>query len=387
MEHPQGEPRISWFGEKRLVRLMLLAALLTLGVIHFESVVNGIIFLWQIAQPLVMGVIMAYILEIVVKLLEGWYFPHFQKKWVHASRRWVCILLAMVLAFSLVVLVVQMVIPGLMDAFTLLAREVPRYYTELKNWALDQASAFPALEESIQNLELDWENIQQRIINYAMKGLGGILSSTVTVISVVAGSVINFFLSVIFALFLLLGKNRLRTQYERLLTAFLPARRRDKLHHITAIAHKAFSGFIIGQSTNGLILGAATWLGMLIFQMPYALIVGVLSGVTALIPIIGGYIGAILGAFLVFTVNPVQAIWFLIFIIILQQISGNLVYPRLLGSSVGLPGMWVLAAVTIGGGLGGIGGMLLGVPLLATAYTLLRDEVRDRNQAAKPAKE
>lgn len=378
MADKENESRLSWFGEKRPVRLLLLAALLTLGVIHFESLVRFILFLWQIAQPLVLGAAMAYILEIVVKRLERLYFPRAQNSLLLASRRWVCIVLAAVLVAAFLTLVVVMVIPGLMDAFTVLAREVPQYFEQARRWILENGDSFPSLAETVGEMELDWQSIQDRVVSYAMNGLGGLLSSTVTVIGAVTGSLVNFFMSLIFALFLLAGKDRLRGQYDRLMAAFVKPRRVEKLNRFLSVAHRAFSGFIVGQSLNGLILGTATWLGMLLFGMPYALIVGVLSGTTALVPIIGGYIGAIIGAFLVFTISPVQAFWFLVFIIVLQQIQGNLIYPRLVGSSIGLPGIWVLAAVTIGGGIGGIGGMLAGVPIAATGYTLLQERVREK---------
>ena len=177
---------------------------------------------------------------------------------------------------------------------------------------------------------------------------------------------------------LLTGKKRLHAQYVRIM-ALIP--RQDlaaRFHHVMTVAHRAFSGFIMGQTLDALLLGVFTTLGMVAFGMPYAMIVGVLSGTTALIPIVGGYIGAIVGAFLVFTVSPMQALWFLLFIIVLQQVFGNLVYPRLVGSSIGLPGMWVLAAVTVGGGLGGVGGMLLGVPVMATIYALAREKVQEK---------
>lgn len=378
MVEKESRPRLGWFGEKGPVRLLLLAALLTLGVLHFDALVRGALFLWQIAQPLVLGGVMAYILEIVVKRLERLYFPGSQRRWAQGSRRFVCIVLALVLVLSFLTLIILMVIPGLADAFTVLAREAPRYLDQAKAWILERGDLFPSLAEAVQDIELDWESIQERVAAYALNGLGGLLSSTVTVIGAVTGGMMNFFLSAIFAFFLLAGKERLLLQYDRVLRACMPPRPRETVRHVLSVANKAFSGFIMGQSLNGLILGGATWLCMLAFQMPYALIVGVLSGATALVPIIGGYIGALIGAFLVFTVSPVQAFWFLVMIIVLQQISGNLIYPRLVGSSIGLPGLWVLAAVALGGGLGGIGGMLLGVPLAATAYTLARERVQAR---------
>ena len=379
MENKKGF-HLEWFGEKRVVRLLLLAALLALGVIHFESLFMGALFLWQVAQPLVLGCILAYMLEVVVKRLEKIYFPKARNPLLQKSRRPVCIMGATVLVLSMIVLVISMVIPGLGDAFALLAQEVPKYLEQLKGWILEHEDLFPSLAESAQGWQVDWEGIGKQIVTYAFSGLGGLLTSTVSVIGAVTGTVINFFMSVIFAFFLLAGKERLLRQFRRSVRAMLPAERAKRLGHVLSVTHKSFSGFIVGQSLCALILGVATWLGMMIFGMPYALIVGVLSGVTALVPIIGGYIGAILGAFLVFTQSPVMALWFLLFIIVLQQIQGNVIYPRLVSSSIGLPGIWVLAAVSIGGGLGGIGGMLLGVPIAAALYILSREKVANKEK-------
>ena len=374
-----------WAGEKRIVRLMLLAAALTLGVIHIEWLVQSIFILWQIARPLISGAVLAYILEIVIKRLEKLYFPHSKREFVRRTRRWVCILLAAALIFSLAALIVMTVIPGLTEAFTVIAREMPVYFEQAKEWMLENSKSVPVLEEAVKGIELDWQSVQQRVVDFALNGVGGrtILSSTVTVISAVTSHVANFFISVIFSIFLLYSKEKLRAQRDRLMRILLRPDRNEKFKHVLQVAHRCFSGFIVGQSLNGLILGLGTWVGMVIFRMPYALIVGVLSGTSALIPIIGGYIGALLGTFLVFTAEPGMAIWFLLFIVVLQTVSGNLVYPRLVGSSVGLPGLWVLAAVTVGGGIGGIGGMLIGVPLAGSAYALIQEWALKKEEAAK----
>ena len=387
MSDRESKPKIAWFGERKIVRLMLLAALLTLGVIHFHWLVQGVLFLWHIARPLLVGGAIAYVLEIIIKRLERLYFPRSQKKWVKKSRRWFCILAAAALICFFVALVMVTILPGLTEAFTVLAREFPVYFDAAKKWALERTESFPTIQEKIQNLEFDWQSVQERLLNFAANGLSGLLSSTVTVISAVGTRVFNFVISAIFAVFLLAGKEKLFRQYSRLMAAVCPPEKNEKIQHVFQTAHKAFSGFIVGQSLNGLILGLATWLGMLLFRMPYALMVGVLSGTMALIPIIGGYIGALLGTFLVFTASPGQALWFLLFIVVLQQISGNLIYPRLVGTSVGLPSLWVLAAVTVGGGLGGIGGMLAGVPLAATLYVLMQEWLRRKERKAVEAGE
>ncbi len=380
-EHPLSK----WFGERKIVRLMLLAALLALAVMHVEFILDTVLRLWQVASPLMLGAILAYILEIIIKRFEKIFFPKSRKPWMCRARRPICILLATVLVVFLAVLMVSIIIPGLTDAFTVLAREFPNYFLDVKAWVLETFKDVPTVTDYVKDLELDWNIIQDRVVQWGIRGIGdnSLLTNTVTVISAVTGSVANFMISAIFAIFLLGGKQKLQSQCDNLIRVSISERNNNKLQRVLKTANRCFSGFIVGQSINGLILGVLTWLGMRIFGMPYALMVGVLSGTTSLIPIIGGYIGAALGTFLVFTAAPGLALWFLLFIVTLQTLQGNILYPRLVGDSVGLPSLWVLAAVSVGGGLGGVGGMLVAVPLTATVYILVREWVQKKKEAAK----
>lgn len=382
----QEHPLMKWFGERRIVRLMLLAALLALGVIHVELIISTVALLWRVASPLILGAVIAYILEIIIKRLEKIMVPHTKNRWLNKSRRGICILLAFVLLMSFLVLMIYTVIPGLVDAFTLLSQELPNYFADAKEWVMNAFREVPQVTAYLNDLNLEWDSIQERIANWALNGVidGKLLSSTVTMIGAVTGGIANFFISCIFAVFLLAGKQALTRHFHSVLNAAASKRVNTLVQHVLTTANRCFSGFIVGQSLNGLILGILTWLGMRIFRMPYALMVGVLSGTTSLVPIIGGYIGAVLGAFLVFTASPSMALWFLVFIVVLQTVQGNLLYPRLVGNSVGLPGLWVLAAVSVGGGLGGIGGMVVAVPITATLYALLRDWVKKKEKEGLP---
>ena len=380
-EHPLSK----WFGERKIVRLMLLAALLALAVIHIEFIINTAVMLWRVSSPLILGAIIAYILEIMIKRIERIFLPNSKNKWVRKIRRPVCILVATVLVLFLAVLLVSTIIPGLTDAFTVLGREFPNYFIQAKGWVMENFSDVPSITDYVKDLELDWKFIQDRVANWAISGIAdnSLLSSTVTVISAVTGSIANFLISMIFAIFLLAGKQKLQSQYHNVMFAAVTENNNSKLQHVLETANRCFSGFIVGQTTNALILGVLTWLGMRIFRMPYALMVAVLSGTTSLIPIIGGYIGAALGTFLVFTAAPNLALWFMLFIVALQNLQGNILYPRLVGNSVGLPSLWVLAAVSVGGGLGGVGGMILAVPITATLYTLVHEWVQKKKALAK----
>ena len=376
-----------WFGERKAVRLMLLAALLALAVIHSRELLGGLLLVVHAAKPLLVGGAVAYILEIYVSRLNRVLFPNTKKVWLARGRRSLAIALSFIILVSFLVLVIYVVLPGLAEAVTVLARELPRYFQDAKNWALETFKDVPAIVEYIEPIQLDWKKISDRVIQFATGGTGSgvLISSTVTVVSTVTGEIAEFFISLIFAVFLLAGKAKLHRQFVRLARALLPERKRNLLHLILSTGHRCFSGFTVGQMLFGLISGVSTWFFMFIFRMPYAIMVGVICGTFILIPIIGGYIGAAVGVFLVFTASPSMAVWFLLMIILLQTLEGNLIYPRLLGSSVGMPALWVLAAVSLGGGLGGIIGMLISVPLGATAYALLKKWVEKKEaESAQP---
>lgn len=384
----QSHALTKWFGEKKTVRLMLLAALLTLGVIHFQWLLAGALFLWKVASPLLWGLVLAYILEIVISRLEAILFPGTKKKWLAGSRRWIAILIAAAVLASILSFILFTVLPGLADAVTLLARELPVYFAQFKQWAMEAFRSVPAITEPLSALEFDWPSIQQRLVDWAVQGMGSrsLLSSTVTVISTVTGRLTDILIALIFAVFLLGSKTRLTRQANRLLRVSLSEKNEARVRAVLAAANRCFSGYIIGQTLNGLILGALTWLGMRLFRMPYALTVAVLIGTASLIPILGGYIGAALGTFLVFTAAPEMALWFLLFIAALQTVTGNTLYPRLMGSSVGMPSIWVLASITLGGGLGGILGMLAAVPVTATLYAIVRQWVRRAEKEKEAAR-
>lgn len=366
---------LHWFGETRLVRPILLAALLALIVVYFERacfIFNAFLI---IVKPLVFGAAIAYVLNIVIKGLEKIIFPNTKLKWLKRSRRGICLALSMLLSFALLFLLVRMILPGLNEAFTLIMQEAPAYLEEVKAWARTQEQLSPTVKEQIENFAIDWPRVIEGLTAWASGGVGGFLSSTVSIIGSVSSGIFDLFMSVIFALFLLIGRDQLKYRRDRALRACFQKDNVRKINHVMATANRCFSGYITGQCVVAMILGALCALGMLVLGMPYATVVGAISCVTSFIPIIGGYIGAIVGAFLVFTVSAQQALIFLIFIIILQQLTGNILYPKLVGTSIGLPSVWVLAAVIIGGGIAGIWGMVIGVPLTATVYQLINERI------------
>ncbi|MEG2930624.1 MAG: AI-2E family transporter, partial [Ruthenibacterium sp.] len=245
-------------------------------------------------------------------------------------------------------------------------------------WNVKNVKAFPDLNVWLTGLKIDWANIGKELISYVSNGATSLLSGTVQVVSGIVGGVTNAVISFIFALYILLSKESLKAQLTATCRAAFSSKMCEKIFFVAHLTKQSFSKYVTGQCTEACILGTLCWLGMTLLHFPYAPMVGALMGMMALIPMVGAFIGLAVGAFMIMMVNPVQAIWFIVFVLLLQQFEGNVVYPRVVGGSVGLPALWVLAAVTVGGGLWGIVGMLFAVPLCSVLYALVRLAVRER---------
>ena len=228
-------------------------------------------------------------------------------------------------------------------------------------------------------MEVKWDEILENILYFLKSGAGNMLNSTFNVAGSIISGIINVVIALVFALYILSQKERLSSQGRRIISAYLPVRAGDRILEICSLLYRNFSSFIAGQCLEAVILGTMFVIFMSIFHMPYALVVGVLIAVTALIPIVGAFIGCAVGAFLILINNPLQAFWFVVLFFVLQQIEGNLIYPKVVGNSIGLPSIWVLMAVSIGSSLFGVIGILLFIPLMSTCYALLRESVNRRN--------
>lgn len=341
---------------------------------------RGIALIGQIlgaATPILLGFVAAYIINILMSFYERHYFTKWSgKEIVQKTRRVSCMILAIVTLVGIVSLIVRLVIPELVSCVRFLIAEIPPTMEKV----LSNKFVVEVLPATLLSklATVDWRNSISTIIQVVTSGLGSTVSTIYSAVSSVFSWMITFFISVIFAIYLLLGKEKLMAQGNRLMDTYLPSKWVKKIRYLLTVMNDSFHRFIVGQCTEAVILGALCILGMLILQIPYAPMVGTLIGFTALIPVVGAFIGAGVGAIMIFTVSPVQALVFLIFILVIQQIEGNLIYPKVVGNSIGLPAIWVLATVTIGGSLTGISGMLIGVPVAAAVYRLIKEDVLRR---------
>lgn len=303
----------------------------------------------------------------------------------NALRRPVCLLVSIVIIFAILVAVVSLVLPEIGKTVMLLVDGVPEWFEKAKAWCIEYAEEYPFIYETITELNIDWESTAKNLLGFIGTGTLGFVGNTFAGVIGAFGGLIDFVIALIFAIYVLLSKETLSGQIKKGMHAFLPERIRNGILHVATTAHGIFCAFVTGQCIEAVILGSLCAIGMLIFGFPYAAMIGVLVGVTALIPVVGGFIGAGVGAFLILMIDPFKALMFVIFIVVLQQIEGNVIYPKVVGNSVGLPAMWVLAAVTVGGGIGGIVGMLFAVPTVSVIYTLLREMTRKRLEKKQEA--
>ena len=367
---------------KRFIRYLLCITAMVLIVTHFDSILLWTENIWAIVFPLFLGCFMAYVINIIMKALEDHWFPDSQKPSVNRMKRGICLFISIFLIFAVLFLIMRIVLPELIEAFSVIGKTIPIYFEKMQSWIVENGKMFPSIVKEVERMEVDWQDMFKKLAGFATSGVSSMLNSAVSILSRAVGSIVNIAIALIFAIYILINKEKLAGQLKAMEKAYLKPSFSKTINHILNTADSCFKSFITGQCVEAVILGILCTVGMFVFRFPYAPMVGTFIGATALIPMVGAYIGAIVGGFMIFTVSPVKALGFLIFIVVLQQIEGNLIYPKVVGSSIGLPGMWVLTAVTVGGGLAGIPGMLFGVTLAATLYRLISIDVKKRTKNA-----
>lgn len=337
------------------------------------------------ALPLFIGAGMAYIFAIPMDFYQRILFAKAKNRIVLKIRTPLCLLLSVLSILTLLGLVIGLIVPQLISCVQLILDLLPGAITKLLA-LLDEYHLLS--DEVFKRLSaIDWKDRIGDLINMVTSGVSGVVNVVITTVAGVISGLITGLLSFIFALYILLARGQLKKQFSLLFATYLPEKLNGKLTYLFRVLNASFHKYIVGQCLEAIILGVLCALGMLILRLPYSAMIPALIAFTALIPIAGAYIGAVVGAFMILTVSPVKALVFLIFLLILQQIEGNLIYPKVVGSSLGLPGFWVLSAVTIGGGMFGVAGMLLGVPFAAALYHVLRHNVKNRIAAQNPPPE
>lgn len=364
---------------KTLFRIGISVFLLYLCITYWATVAGLIHTVFHAATPLFVGAVLAYLLNILMSFYEKHYFTKYaDRKIVKKSKRAVCVTAAIITCLGIVTLVLWLVIPQFVACIKLLVMNIPPAINRL----LDNTRVVELLPDNMIDFlaNTDWQSYLSKAFHIVTSGVGDVMNFTVSFVSGTLSTMATVFISIIFTVYLLCAKDNLKRQFTKLAVTYLKPVVKEKLFYVTGVFHDCFHRYIVGQCIEAVILGTLCTIGMWIFRLPYATMIGALVAVTALVPVAGAYIGGIVGGIMILTVAPGKTVLFVIFLVVLQQIEGNLIYPRVVGSSVGLPGLWVLAAVTIGGGLFGIVGMLIGVPLAAAVYQLVRTDVKKREK-------
>lgn len=361
---------IKW---KNCFRVGVSVFLLYLSIFYWKNAVGLLGAIIGAALPLILGFGIAYVVNILMSVYERHYFPKRTEKKYIKSRRPVCMLAAFLTVAAIIGIIIGLVIPELMECLRVLFAQVPGVLEKLFAWleSLEIVKGEIPFSLSVSDLEKRFE----QLVDALTSGVGTVMGTLVGTIASAFSGIVTTLLSLIFSIYLLMGKETLKRQFFRVLDRYMKESWYKKFAYISSIMNECFHRYIVGQCTEAVILGILCTLGMAILRLPYATMIGALIAFTALIPVAGAYIGAGVGAFMILTVSPVKALIFLVFIVVLQQLEGNIIYPRVVGASMGLPAIWVLAAVTIGGGMMGVVGMLLGVPIAATIYRLIKEDV------------
>ena len=364
------------FGKKQVYYLLALFILFLAVLNYWDAAASIVSTVFKAAQPFLIGAAVAYVVNIVMSLYEigyDWLFKNVA--FMKGLKR----PLSMILAYTTFVVVIiwlfSIILPDLIASISSLMN----IDTSIIKKLIKDINQNPHIARVINYVGSDKEIVSQ-ITNFGQQILKQVLTalmSLMTSVTSIAQTFINVFMSVIFSFYVLGNKEKLGRQFNLLIDTFA-GKYAKKMHYVIGILHKRFHGFIVGQTLEAMILGTLTAIGMMILSFPYASTIGVLVAFTALIPVIGAYIGVTIGFFLIVTQSVPQAVAFVIFMIILQQFEGNLIYPRVVGGSIGLPGMWVLVAITIGGSLYGFLGMLMAVPIAASIYQIIKDQVAKR---------
>ena len=363
--------------KKTIMELILFTVIVIFAFINISYIWIFIKYVIKIFMKFIIGAMMDFVLNVLLNVVENKIFKKLNQKntktWQKIKRP-ISLVTTFIMIIALIALILGLIIPQLKNTVELFTENFDSYKTE----SVELLEKVGIKQENIIELNKNLENIKEEVTNYVNENKNEIMQTTVGVATSVFGTITSIVLGIVFAIYILLKKEDLSRQFKKLAKAYLPEKKQKTLEEISSLSNKTFGNFVSGQCLEALIIGILCFIGMLILQIPYAATISVLVGFTALIPVFGAFIGTAVGAFLILMVDPGKALIFIIFIIILQQLEGNLIYPKVVGNSVGLPGIWVMVAVTVGASIAGILGMLLSVPICSILYSIVRTKVNNR---------
>lgn len=367
---------------KKIRWLIVFTVAVVVAGVNYQKILGILGTLFGFVFPFLLGAVIAFVLNVPMRFIE----KHLPLKEKNRMKRPLSLVLTLVFVIGVLMVVILVVVPQLLETIMNLQRNIPPFLDSVKRAAESLFADNPGIVEDINSIQVDWQSILEGITGFLSTGASTVFSSTISVAKSLVSGVTTFAIGFVFSLYVLLQKENLGRQFKKLMRAYLPSGVYDSVLSVLGLASKTFSSFLAGQCVEAVILGSMFFLTLSVFRLPYAMLIGVLIAFTALIPVFGAFIGCAVGAFLMLVESPVDALVFVVIFLILQQIEGNLIYPHVVGGSVGLPSIWVLMAVTVGGSAMGITGMLVFIPLCSVLYALLRGAVNERLKKRMPDK-
>ncbi len=374
---------------KKILLVVFLSTLIVWAVFNMSVVFGVVGKLFSYISPIVSALCIAFILNVLLRVLETKVFFFFDKakhEFVKKIKRPLCLVLTYLLAIGIIALLVLVIIPDLIDTVIFVVKSLPSFLKDTREWVVGIAANFGIEDSKIPTINFDFNDTLNTLQNILSDYSNTIVNGAANITSSVVGGIYDILFSLIISVYVLAQKERIGRFLKKVIDSFVPKKIAATVYHLSIHASDSFSRFIGGQLTESVILGVLCYIGMLVFRFPNAAIISVLIAVSSLVPIVGAIVGVVIGALLIVITNPIKAVFFIIFVLILQQIEGNVIYPKVVGKAVGLPSIMVVSAVLIGGNIGGILGVLLSVPLSALLFTLLKEAIENKNKVTKKRK-
>ena len=376
---------------KQIIKIVVIAIVLLVALLNIGPVWGGVKEFLKIISPFIWGLAIAFILNIFMSIYENRIFKSRKKNANKSSKtvkpdgksnvtrtnkikRPFSIALSIITIIAVITIILVLIIPQFVEVIKNLISNIPNFLEDTKNFAIDITQRFPDINNFIQNIHIDTEALKNGIMNLSKD----VLNITINQVSSLLSNIVNFFISIIFAVYILANKENLKLQAKKFIYARCTKEKAGYIIKVSRLARDSFRSFLTGQAKEAVILGSLCAIGMFILGIPYAGPIGALTAITAFIPIVGAFISGFIGAVLIVAIDPIKALIFILFIIVLQQVEGNLIYPHVVGKNIGLPSIWVLVAITIGGSLFGIMGMIVGLPVVSILYAIIEENTNNK---------
>lgn len=375
--------------DKRFLKRLIMISIAVLIIVYIGTVLNFIRNVWDVIFPFVLAMAISYILNIVMRFIEVKILGRIKIKWMDKLKRPISLFVSIIFVLAIIVLILYLVIPQMANSLKIIVEGVPKLVEDVEKWIQDhprneEINKF--IGERLNEIQQNWQSYANNILEFIRNNIGGVVGSTFNFINGVFGVIYTMFVTIIFAIYILTGKERLGKEFNSVISTYLPKKQLERTKYFISVMNDKFESFIKGQVADAIIIGFLVYLTVLIADMPYAVTIGIVVMVTAFIPMLGAYIGGAIGFVMIAAENVQQGLLFIVLLVIVQQLEGDLIYPRLIGNSIGLPGIWTFLAVIVGGAIAGPVGMLLFVPLTAGFYKIIQDDIKNSKEKKKENK-